>query len=296
MIEEGPHGVAILRGSQLEDLDPAAVQSLFRERGAIWFRGLSIRAQDFFDFIAQYSAELITLNSYERIRHREIEEIQSVTNGTEPLNFHTEMGHAPGRPDFLSFWCETPSSSGGQTLLADGIRLFEALSEPTQRLFLEKRIQYVMIVPKEWWTDRLQSDRQEDIDRALAGIPDFTVHRGDEDSLVFEWRTYAAFRPNFSDRIALASNVFPYVVPGLTVTFEDGSPIPHEIGRELHEKAESIAAEIAWSPNEVVLFDNTRWLHGRREILGHRRRRVQMLQGYLSFAPEGRPTIKTRRA
>jgi hypothetical protein len=268
------------------------VRELFLARGAIWFRGFSIRAADFLSFISQFSSELITLNSFERKRHREVHEIQSVTGGAEALNFHTEMGHVPGRPDFLSFWCETPSTKGGQTLLVDGIALWNALSEPTRRIFLEKRIRYVMVVPREWWTDRLKSDRQEAIDRAAAGIPDFVVHRGDDDALILEWRTFAAFAPNFSSSLCFASNLFPYVVPGLAVSFEDGEPIPPEIAEELQQCAASIAAEIEWSPSEVVLFDNTRWLHGRREVGGIRRRRVQMLQGYLTFAPEGRPRVK----
>jgi len=177
-------------------------------------------------------------------RHREVRELQSVTGGSEALNFHTEMGHAPGRPDFLSFWCETPSTIGGQTLLVDGIQLWRSLSTQTQHVFREKRIRYVMVVPREWWTDRLKSDRQEAIDRAIAGIPDFLVHRGDDGALILEWRTRAVFKPNFSGSLCFASNVFPYVVPGLAVTFEDGEPMPPELGAELQRCAESIAAEI----------------------------------------------------
>jgi hypothetical protein len=203
------------------------------------------------------------------------------------------MGHVPGRPDFLSLWCEQPAAAGGQTVLVDGVTLWTALSEPTRRMFLDKRIRFVMTVPRAWWTDRLGSDRREDVARAISGIPDFDFDLQNDGALMLTWRTPAAFRPNFSESLCFATNLFPYVVPGLAVSFDDGSSIPADVIEELTRTAESLAAEIEWSPGEVVFFDNTRWLHGRRAVQGPRR--VHMLQGYLRFAPESRVRIKRAR-
>ena len=252
--------------------------------------GLRCAAAGFLQFINQFSDELVTLNSAERVRHGEVREIQSVTPGAFKLTFHTEFGHVPGRPDFLSFWCEVPATSGGQTLLVDGVALWNALSEPTRDLFLSQRIRYVMAVPKPWWTARLQSDKIEDVARAVDGIPDFDFELRPDGTLMLTWRTSAAFRPNFSSELCFASNVFPYVVPGLTLTFEDGSRIPEAVTDELTRLAESLAAEIEWKAGEVVFVDNTRWLHGRRAVEGPRR--MHVLQGYLRFAPENRIRIK----
>src|SRR5688572_6296654 len=97
--EAGPQGVAIVRGeagARLIDLDPERVRELFRASGALWFRGFDTDAAAFLEFINQFTDELITLNSFERVRHRDVHEIQSVTTGSFPLTFHTEMGHAPG--------------------------------------------------------------------------------------------------------------------------------------------------------------------------------------------------------
>jgi alpha-ketoglutarate-dependent taurine dioxygenase len=291
--EPGPNGVLVVRGQgSLLDLDPDGVRSAFREHGALWFRGFDTDAKTFLGFIEQFADELITLNSHERVRHRDVHEIQSVTTGPFPLTFHTEFGHTPGRPDFLSFWCEVPSSKGGQTLLVDGVALWSSLSAPTQQLFLEKRLRYSMAMPKQWWTDRLGSDKREDVEAAVSGIPHFEFDIDEDGVLTSIWRTPAVFESNFCTSPCFASNVFPYVVPGLSVCFEDGSKLPEDAVAELCVKAEAIAAEIEWSRKEIVFFDNTRWLHGRRAVGGLRPRRVQMLQGYLGFAPPDRIRIR----
>lgn len=298
VFEPGDAGLVIVRGApgcSLLDLDPARVREAYQLGGALWFRGFQVRPQEYLDFIRQFTSELITLNSYERVRHRAVHEIQSVTGGDQALNFHTEMGHVPGRPHLLSFWCEIPSSRGGETLLADGVALWEALSEGTRQLFTARRVRYVMRVPHAWWTDRLGGDRPEDVAHGFAGIPDATCTLEPDGTLVIRWIAEAAFRPMFGDRLGFASNLFSYVVPGLTFGFEDGAPVPQAVLAELEATATRVAAEIAWSPGEVVLFDNTRWLHGRRAVAGLRRRRVHMLQGYASFAPEGSVRLATRR-
>ena len=278
-------------GAGLLELDPSQIEAHFKDTGALWLRGFRVTAEDYLAFIRQLADELITLNTRERVRLRAVPEIQSVTGGPEALTFHTEMGHIPGRPDFLSFWCQTPSTSGGQTLLADGIEVWRALGEPTRRLFETRRVRFVMAIPWEWWTDRLKSQDPDLAVQRVSAFEDTTAEMVD-DTLVVTWRTHAVFAPRFSDERCFASNLFPNVVPRLRVSFEDGSTIPPEVLDELTECAERVAVEIEWQPSEVVLFDNTRWLHGRRAPGGIRRRRVQMLQGYLRFGPR-RPRIES---
>jgi len=42
----------------------------------------------------------------------------------------------------LWFWCERPAAEGGATTICDGVRLWEALSPQTQRLFQRERVAY----------------------------------------------------------------------------------------------------------------------------------------------------------
>ncbi len=49
--------------------------------------------------------------------------------------------------------------------------------------------------------------------------------------------------------------------------FADGSEIQAELLEELAERSERETSEIDWQDGDVVLIDNKRFMHGRREIL-----------------------------
>jgi alpha-ketoglutarate-dependent taurine dioxygenase len=265
--------------SSILELPPERVRALFERWGAIWCRGFGVSAPDFLAFIRQFSRELIKFNSPDRRAHFGVPEVVSVTGGSQALNFHTEMGHVPHRPEFLSFLCERPAQQGGETLLVDGVALWAALSGPARTVLEKNRLLYVMRTPHAWWAEGRDSLQ---IERFLRDVPDLAYQVEADGTLVTEWRTSAASKPKFGDALAIASNVFSYVVPGLTVRFEDGSPIPRELEQELTRIAEELAVEVTWSAGDLVFFDNTRWLHGRRAVRGLGRR-VQMLLGHLNF-------------
>lgn len=294
----GPSGVVVLKGySRIQDIPDAVVREHYRTHGALWLQECNVDALGFLEFIQRFSSNLVTLNSPERRRHFAVPELQSVTGGSEALNFHTEGGSTPNRPQFLSFLCEAKAKGGGQTLLVDGVKLWRALSEGTREFFQERRIRYVMRTPHQWWTHFLGGDAPELVEAALGKEADVTFQIEADGTLVTDWKTPAAFTPRFGTELAFASNLFPYVVPGLTVGMEDGTPVPQDISLELMARARELTTAVEWNNGDVVLLDNTRWLHGRNAVQGLGRR-VQMLLGSINFGeqePLAKRAGRTRR-
>jgi hypothetical protein len=69
------------------------------------------------------------------------------------------------------------------------------------------------------------------------------------------------------------------------VRLEDGTPIPDAILDELRRIEAEITVPIAWQPHDLVMIDNTRYLHGRRAFTDKRREiYVRLSQGMRPIA------------
>jgi hypothetical protein len=66
------------------------------------------------------------------------------------------------------------------------------------------------------------------------------------------------------------------------LTFEDGSLIPDAVIEEIEKVMYSLTQEIRWKPGDLVMIDNSRFLHGRRAFSDNRRRLFSLLS-YLNF-------------
>ncbi len=71
----------------------------------------------------------------------------------------------------------------------------------------------------------------------------------------------------------------------------DGSEIPDEIVDEIESVTNSLACQIMWQKNDLVMLDNTRFMHGRNSIGDPQKRRIYTQFGYASFAPNNHPNM-----
>ena len=79
-----------------------------------------------------------------------------------------------------------------------------------------------------------------------------------------------AIKENLSLKMAFANAIlgpsFNYQMP--TYTFSDGTNIPVHVIRKITLLAEQLTQEVQWQDNDIVVIDNKRVMHGRREIIG----------------------------
>ncbi len=101
----------------------------------------------------------------------------------------------------------------------------------------------------------------------------------------------ALHKPMFTEDPAFGNFLF-FAWFGLGVrnfpTFEDGSPVPVSLLERIKEISDDITYPIAWRKNDLVMVDNTRFMHGRRRVLNPDTRLIATYFGYLKFAvPDG---------
>jgi len=65
---------------------------------------------------------------------------------------------------------------------------------------------------------------------------------------------------------------------------DDERPIPEAWLQAIRAAADEISAEVGWQRGDVLMIDNTRFMHGRTAILDASERRIASFFGYLGFA------------
>jgi hypothetical protein len=66
--------------------------------------------------------------------------------------------------------------------------------------------------------------------------------------------------------------------------FEDGQLVPDALANVVKDVSDQLSAPIQWRKNDIIILDNTRFMHGRNRITDAGERRIATYFGYLKFA------------
>jgi alpha-ketoglutarate-dependent taurine dioxygenase len=165
--------------------------------------------------------------------------VQTVSGGCSAIAFHSERAYLPTKPELLYLFCCRAARIGGETLLCDGAALLEML--PT-------RIRDEMASARLTWQTRLAGSARQ----IVATVP--CIERG--------W---------IGGRDAFANYLLLEEPGGPVPTRSDGSVIPAYWRTAARAAARRRSVALAWKANELLVLDNTRWLHGRRATRDARR-------------------------
>lgn len=253
------------------------VQRELKESGLLLFRGFAVDQAVFRTFASRFSAQQISSPGDAKEEASQGDGVQLIVPNGRAQDLHQENGTLASRPDLLWFYCEKPAARRGQTTYADGVRVWQALSARTRRLFLSRRIRYEDSLPRRHW---LTPDGYLDI-RMHVGrlrLSGSTVRFDEDDTLVREYVTSAVGPSRWGGQLAFTNSLRgPYVH---TVTFEDGSPIPQAVLDEIDAVHAQLMQDIPWQAGDMVMIDNTRYVHGRRAF----RDRSRQVYTYMSLA------------
>jgi hypothetical protein len=67
--------------------------------------------------------------------------------------------------------------------------------------------------------------------------------------------------------------------------FEDGSIIPDALVHSVKTVSDGLTVAIAWQRGDLLMLDNTRFMHGRTAVVDPGERLIASYFGYLHFAP-----------
>jgi hypothetical protein len=80
--------------------------------------------------------------------------------------------------------------------------------------------------------------------------------------------------PKFLDTRVFANNIlhnFRQGIPLTYPTFEDGATIPEDLVLEIGAAAGNCVIDLQWRDQDLLMLDNTRFMHGRRAIIDPKR-------------------------
>ncbi|WP_076070075.1 TauD/TfdA family dioxygenase [Sphingomonas montana] len=285
----------------ISDVDPALIVDLYKTHGALLLRGFGADIGQFRAFARQYCATSVMNESPGRQPIDPAANIHSVDGGTRAFSLHPELSREPWKPDVAFFACFSPPSRGGATTICDGVALVRALPDVLRRNLQDRRLLYIKPTwPAllDYWLGTPDPD-----DATLAAPPPSCPYffRRIEGNVVCVFTRPALHRPMFIDEPAFGNFLlfarFNNNRPDFPV-LDDGHPVPESWLQAIRAAGESVTAPVEWQAGDVLMLDNTRFMHGRTAILDARERLIATYFGYVGFArpdPEEPPNPAWRR-
>lgn len=275
------------REATLRDVPPETVIALYKAHGALLLRGFPTDLAGFRDFAQQFCIGSTFNESRGRKLLDEAHNIQSVNRGVSPFPLHPELSREPWRPDVCFFGCLNPPSAGGQTTICDGVEIVRQLPAEIRRAFEGRRLLYVQPAMPEELARWLGTPAPDDARLAAPppGCP-YAFWRA-QGQIMRGFSRPALHRPMFADEPAFGNFLlfarYLLGLPGFP-RFEDGSQVPGELVAAVKAVSDRLTVPIAWQRGDLLMLDNSRFMHGRTAVHDAEERLIAAYFGYLTFA------------
>lgn len=274
--------------SGLLALDREAVMAAYRSHGALLFTGFGASLDEFHAFSRQFCATSVVNESPGREVLDRARGIYAVNGGTEAFALHPELSREPWKPDVALFACLSAPGEGGLTTLCDGIALARHLPDEVRRGLEGRRLVY----PNPTWPALLEFWLgTANPDDALLGNPPpgcpYQFMRMRDGAIVRLFSRPALHQPMFSTEPAFGNFLlfarfnngrgdFPLL--------DDFQPVPEAWLQAIRQVGDALSVGVRWSCGDVLMLDNTRFMHGRTAVSDPDERRIATYFGYLSCA------------
>ena len=283
--DSGPSAPEIVSGdgTSLEHADVTAIRQLIEDRGAVLLRAFETTLDGF----AALAQSLCSTSVFNESPNRELlgagVQIQSVDLGADPFPLHPEVAREPWRPDLAMFFCLDPPGVGGQTNICDGIAIVDSLPDPVRRALEGKRLFYIRPASPEMLRYWLGTDRPDDA--LLADPPAACPYwfRRSPQGIVRGF-TRPALEPTLFQRRPAFANFLLFARDYLRkrrIPLLEGQVFDDETVDEIRSVARALTYSHRWQQGDVLLLDNSRFMHGRKAIADPGERRIATYSGYL---------------
>lgn len=280
--------IAPAPGEDLATLDRDRIVELFTTHGALLFRGFGADVAAFRGFARRFCKTAVVNESPGRQPIDAAANIHTVDGGTGAFALHPELSREPWKPDAAFFACFSAPTRGGQTTICDGVELVRALPDAVRRGLEHRRLLYI----KPTWPALLQYwlGTPTPSDAQLAAPPPecpYYFRRLPDGMIVRVFSRPALHRPMFVDAPAFGNFLlfarFNNHRPNHPV-LDDGHPVPEAWLQAIKAAGDRLAVPVEWQRGDVLMLDNTRFMHGRTAIIDPGERLIATYFGYLDFA------------
>jgi hypothetical protein len=256
---------------ELLGLETELVKNLFVDTGAIIFRSFNCDAANLSRFVDRFSTSRTGYPGAGRKSVVAGDKIQTVSEGSAALELHSELCHTPFRPDICWFLCVRASHAGGETTLCEGSALVNLLSSDLRRFFSKATLRYRWVLDVRYVKNLIGTEDDDDVAHFLSDDPRGVWYSWAGDRIAQDFMVPALHEPKFQPGVlAFGNQILHNAVPGRSLkypTLGDGTIIDAAIIETVRLLASQVTIEIAWRDGDLLMFDNTRYMHGRRPIL-----------------------------
>ena len=229
---------------------------------------------------SQLMSQLCQTLTYDPARQNVTSEAQKVDAGTHAIGLHIENGNTPMPPDVIAFFSELSATKGSQTTICDGHAVYQALS-PKLKATFSQPMRISRYLPQAIWQNYVatatgRTDAEQislnDLETFITATTSKTlthcVEPQTDGGVRYVLQIPAIREDNVSGQLAFANTLlgpsFNYEKPEFTLA--NGQPVDDALLDELTQICEKYTQDIAWQNGDVVILDNKRMMHGRRQI------------------------------
>lgn len=274
--------------ASFDALDREWVAGLYRDHGALLFRGFPADLDGFHRFAGRFCSTSVFNESPDRLLLRAEPNIQTVNGGGDPFPLHPELSREPWKPDCCFFHCLVPAGQGGMTTICDGVALVRALPADLVETLARRRL--VHIRPASPAVLRYWLGSEDPADALLESPPVHVPYRfrRTPHGIVQIFIRPVLHRPMFTDALAFGNFLLfarDYLMLDRFPLLDDGTPFPDAWLNIIRAAAERLTVAVAWQAGDLLMLDNSRFMHGRTAIADPEHRLIASFFGYLDDAP-----------
>lgn len=272
----------------LTSVDRTLVESLYMQHGALLFRGFELNLETFQAITSKFCTGSINNESSGREIVDKHSRIQTVNTGSEAFELHPELSREPWKPDVCWFGCIKPPSHGGETTICDGIEIVNNMPSKMRNTLSQRRLLHMtnQFIHKhcEFW---LNSSNPSDDE--LKNPPDYCPYYFSKSNgnIYRNFTRPMLHKPMFSEQLAFGNFLLfsRYMGYGNQYPcFGNGAAVSDELLQHVRDIGNRIKVSLQWIKHDLLMLDNTRYMHGRNRILDPDERLIYSYFGYLNFA------------
>ena len=272
----------------LGHLDVDEVIELFKSNGLLFFTDFDVDVDKFEAFTNQFSNDYMdhtgggslrrvinedgdkTILSVAYSFNKGEDDFEEVKQKIFPLALHSDRSYTKSQPPVMWFYCKQPANENGETILCDGVKVYQELSYETKEFFNNNNINYIRNYTDGEWQLWANTESMDEV-KQYCKDNDLILTINEDNSITTHSIKRAVVKPKWTDQTAFVNSILLVLwqeeavgTRRSIVRMEDGSEIPPKIILEVKQVSERLTREAKWQPKQFVMVDNTRLLHGRR--------------------------------
>lgn len=287
------------KGQHLADMDMDEIIQQLRQSGLVLLRGFDIDLAGFETFTGRFCEAFHDVGTRQSLLTSDGD---GYTSEVHKKNFnlfvHSEGTYRPWPPppDLCFFNCvQSWGNSGGETTLVDGVQFLEKLPVDLRNRLAQQGIIYEASWDKERWRTEFSVNNKDELHSLLHDRPEYE-YQLDGDLIQIRCHTTAIStslggRPTFANGLLAhlpeishprwqGLNVYSNATNRLY--FGDGEAIQDTVIHKLIDIQDELIINHNWVTNDLLVVDNSRFMHGRRMTDGDCERVIRSRFGLLS--------------